>query len=176
MQKVEKDYKELLKLFNKHKVKYCIVGAFAVAFYAVPRYTKDMDILVEPSRENGQRIIKALNEFGFNPSDLYADDFSKDGRIIQLGYEPVRVDILTSIDGCIFKEIWGNKKKGQYGKEDVYFIGLEELIKNKRALKRKQDGADIEVLLITKKRLMGCTKNKESLSTLGFPNCRKLKN
>jgi len=63
--KVEKDYEELLKLFNKHKVKYCIIGAYAVAFYAKPRYTKDMDILVEPSIKNGQKIVNALNEFGF---------------------------------------------------------------------------------------------------------------
>jgi len=94
--KVEKDYEELLKLFNKHRVKYCIIGAYAVAFYAKPRYTKDMDILVEPSIKNGQKIVNALNEFGFKSLNLSEKDFSLRGKIIQLGYEPVRVDIITS--------------------------------------------------------------------------------
>lgn len=153
MKEVEKDYEELLRLFNKHKVKYCIVGAFAVAFYAVPRYTKDMDILVEPSIENGKRILNALNEFGFGVLKLSTNDFSKEDRIIQLGYEPVRVDIVTSIEGCTFDEVRRNKKIGRYGKERVYFIGLNELIKNKRASKRKQDEVDLEILLAVKKRM-----------------------
>ena len=153
MKEIEKDYEELLKLFNKHKVKYCIVGAFAVAFYAVPRYTKDMDILVEPSIRNSERILKALTEFGFGTLKLSGDDFSQENRIIQLGYEPIRVDIITSIEGCTFEQVWKNKKKGVYGKENVYFIGLNELIKNKQSLKRKQDKADIDILLITKKRM-----------------------
>ncbi len=153
MKRIEKDYEELLKLFNKHKVKYCIVGAFAVAFHAVPRYTKDMDLFVEPSVRNSRRILKALTEFGFGTLELSADDFSQDKRIIQLGYEPVRIDIITSIEGCTFDEIWKNKVKGKYGKEDVNFIGLNELIKNKRVLKRKQDKVDIDILLIAKKQL-----------------------
>lgn len=153
MERTEKDYEELLKLFNKHKVKYCIVGAFAVAFYAVPRYTKDMDLFVEPSVRNSRRILKALAEFGFGTLELSVDDFSQDKRIIQLGYEPVRIDIITSIEGCTFDEIWKNKVKGKYGKEDVNFIGLNELIKNKRVLKRKQDKVDIDILLIAKKQL-----------------------
>lgn len=153
MERVEKDYEELLRLFNKHKVKYCIVGAFAVAFYAKPRYTKDMDIMIEPSVENAERIINALNEFGFRSLELSNEDFSKEGKIIQLGYEPVRVDILTSIEGCDFEEVWKNKIKGRYGKEWVYFIGLDELIKNKRISKRKQDKVDLEILLIAKKQM-----------------------
>lgn len=153
MERVEKDYEELLRSFNKHKVKYCIVGAFAVAFYAKPRYTKDMDIMVEPSIENARRIIDALNEFGFRSLELSSEDFSKEDKIIQLGYEPVRVDIVTSIEGCAFEEVWKNKTKGRYGKERVYFIGLDELIKNKRVSRRKQDEADLEILLIAKKRM-----------------------
>lgn len=152
MKKVEKDYEELLKLFNKHRVKYCIVGAFAIAFYAIPRYTKDMDIFVESSKGNANRILNALNEFGFGSLKLSAGDFSKEGRIVQLGFEPVRVDIITSIDGCSFEQVWKNKKRGNYGKGKVYFIGVEELIKNKRAAKREQDKVDLDILLNVKKR------------------------
>lgn len=143
---IEKDYEELLKLLNKNKVKYCIVGAYAVAFHRKPRYTNDIDILVEPDIKNGERIIKALNQFGFTNLQLSAKDFSNTGKIIQLGYEPVRVDILTSIEGCSFNEIWKNKKRGMYGDVKINFIGLRELIKNKKKVNRKQDQIDIHIL------------------------------
>ena len=150
--KVEKDYEDLLRLFNKYKVKYCIVGAFAVAFHAKPRYTKDIDIFVFTDIENGQRIVKALSEFGFERMGLKKEDFSEPCKIIQLGYEPVRVDIVTSIDGCSFEEVWRNKKRALYGQERAFFIGLEELIKNKKASKRKQDEVDLDILLKAIKR------------------------
>lgn len=153
MKKIERDYEELLRLFNKHRVKYCIVGAFAVAFYAIPRYTKDMDIFAEPSVLNAERILKALAEFGFDMLELTVEDFSREGKIIQLGYEPLRIDIITSIEGCSFAHVWKNKVKGKYGKENVYFIGLDELIRNKQFLKRKQDKVDIDFLLAAKKRI-----------------------
>ncbi len=145
--KVEKDYEDLLRFFNKHKVKYCVVGAFAVAFYSKPRYTKDIDILVEPSFENGNKIVEALKDFGFGGLGLVADDFAKEGQIIQLGYEPVRVDIITSIGGCSFEDIWKNKHAGEYGTEKIFFIGKNELIKSKMAVNRKHDQADLESLL-----------------------------
>jgi hypothetical protein len=143
---VEADYEDLLRSFNKYKVKYCIVGAFALSFYARPRYTKDMDMFVEASEGNGARIIKALKHFGFGVLKLAAHDFTKEKQIIQLGYEPVRIDLLTSIEGCAFKEVWRHKKQGKYGKTKVFFIGRKELIKNKKALGRRQDQADLELL------------------------------
>ncbi len=144
--RVEKDYEELLRLLNNHEVRYCIVGSYAVAFYARPRYTKDIDILVEPDLENAKRIINALNEFGFQSLGLNEDDFSERGKVIQLGYEPVRVDIMTSIEGCTFEEVWKGREEGIYGEEKVFFIGIDELIKNKKSLNRKQDQADLEIL------------------------------
>ena len=155
--KVEKDYEDLLKLFNKYKVQYCIIGAFAVAFYAKPRYTKDIDILVSSDIKNGERIIAALYEFGFRNIELKAEDFTAGNQIIQLGYEPVRIDILTYIAGCSFAEIWQSRKSGLYGKEKVYFIGLNQLIKNKEAAHRKQDMADLDLLKKAQQRL----KNKK---------------
>ncbi len=144
--KVEKDYEDLLRLLNKHKVRYCIVGAYAVAFYARPRYTKDMDILVEPEIDNGRRIVKALNEFGFQSLGLKEEDFSQKGMIIQLGYEPIRVDIITSINGCNFQEVCEKKQTGTYGKEEAFFISRDELIKNKEISNRKQDKVDLDIL------------------------------
>jgi hypothetical protein len=127
-------------------VKYCIIGAYAVAFYAQPRYTKDLDILIKADFKNGKRIVKAFNEFGFKSLNLSEKDFSLKDRIIQLGYEPLRVDILTSIQGCSFEQVWKNKKTGIYGKEKVFFIGIDELIKNKKILKRKEDKVDLNIL------------------------------
>jgi len=144
--KVERDYEDLLRSFNEHEVKYCVVGAFAVAYYAVPRYTKDMDILVEPSMENARRIIKALNSFGFGKLDLKENDFIYPDRVIQLGYEPIRVDILTSISGVDFEEVWKNRKRASYGEIEVSFIGKDELIKSKQASGREQDMIDVEVI------------------------------
>ncbi|MDD5555809.1 MAG: hypothetical protein PHN82_01030 [bacterium] len=144
--KVEKDYEEFLRLLNRNKVRYCIVGAYAVAFHARPKYTKDIDILIEPEEGNAARLLAALREFGFGSLNISSGDFTKRGRIIQLGHEPVRIDLLTSLPGCGFARIWKNRKRGIYGAERVYFIGLQDLIRSKRAAGRKQDEADIELL------------------------------
>lgn len=150
--KTEKDFEELLKLFNKNKVRYCIVGAYAVAFHARPRYTKDMDIFVEPDADNARRILKSLVAFGFKGLSLKEKDLIQKGNIIQLGYEPVRIDLLTSIDGCDFREVWKNRVTGKYGKNKTFFIGLSDLIKNKKKAARKQDSADISILESKKKK------------------------
>ena len=142
----EKDFEEFLKLLNKHGVKYCVVGAYAMGLYAEPRYTKDLDLLIEPTSENGEKIINALKDFGFESLGLTAADFAKEKEIIQLGYEPVRIDLITSIDGCSFNEIWQNKKQEQYGQEKVFVIGLDELIKSKQAANRPQDKVDLKKL------------------------------
>jgi len=144
--KVEKDYEELLELFNKHSVRYCIIGAYALAFYARPRYTKDIDILVENSTENARNVLKALHEFGFASLPLSEEDFTEPGQIIQLGYEPVRIDLITSISGMDFQEIWKNRSVGQFGRQQVFFIGINDLIASKKIANRSQDKADLEML------------------------------
>lgn len=146
MAPIEKDFEELLQLFNKHRVKYCIVGAYAVAFHAVPRYTKDIDLLVEPNEENGKRIVGALADFGFGKLDISPADFTVPGRFIQLGYEPVRIDLSTSISGVTFDQVWKNRVRSTIGTHKVQYIGLKELIQNKKASGRKQDLADLELL------------------------------
>ncbi len=144
--KIEKDFEELLELLNRHKVKYCIVGAYAVAFYGRPRYTKDIDIFIQPDSKNSKKIIAALKDFGFKDVEKFADDLQDENTIIQLGYEPVRIDFLTTITGCDFSEVWSNRKIGRYGKQKAFFIGLKELIKNKKKSNRNQDKADLEAL------------------------------
>jgi hypothetical protein len=145
--KTEKDYEEFLELLNKHDVRYCIIGAFALAFHVRPRYTKDMDILVEPTTDNAKRLLIALDEFGFGSLNLAVEDFSTKGNIIQLGYEPVRIDIITSIKGLEFVDIWQRRIQGPYGKQIVNFIDRQNLIRSKKLSNRAQDKADLKLLL-----------------------------
>ena len=142
----ERDFEELLRLFNKHRVRYCVVGAYAVAFHVRPRYTKDMDLLVEPSRENGKKIVSALRAFGFGELRLAPEDFVQPGRFVQLGYEPVRVDLLTSIEGFTFEHVWTHRARGRYGKVRTSFIGQQDLIRTKELSGRPQDRVDVETL------------------------------
>lgn len=145
--KTEKDYEEFLAFLNKHRVKYCIIGSFALAFHVRPRYTKDIDILIEPSEENAGRLIAALDDFGFGSCGLSVDDFTEKGNIVQLGYEPVRIDIITSIEGLEFSEIWESRVRGRYGRQKVYFLDRKNLIRSKELSNRLQDKADLELLL-----------------------------
>jgi hypothetical protein len=144
--KVQKDYEEFLGLLNQNNVKYVIVEAYALAYHAKPRYTKDMDIFIEPTGENATAILQAIKDFGFPEIDLTSEDIIEEDKIVQLGYEPIRIDIFSSLSGCSFSEVWENKIKGKYGDTEVYFIRKDDLIKNKRASGRKQDMVDIDLL------------------------------
>jgi len=144
--KVEKDFRDFIALLNRHDVQYLIIGAFAYSFYVEPRYTKDIDILIKQSKENAEKILTALKDFGFVDIDLTEKDFLESGQIIQLGVAPVRIDILTSIKGMDFQKFWENRVVGRYGDIDVFFISKQDLIRCKRASGRKQDLADIEKL------------------------------
>ncbi len=149
--RVEKDYEEFLSLLNKHNVRYCIIGAFAVAFYAKARYTKDIDILIEPSRDNASRVLEAIKSFGFGELNILLEDLTNEGNILQLGFEPIRIDILNKLEGFKFQDIWKNREIGEYGSEKVNFIGLDDLIKNKKMSNRASDKLDVEILEKVKK-------------------------
>ena len=142
----QNDFKELLALLNAHEVDYIIVGAFALAHHGAPRYTGDLDILVRPDSENGQRILRALDAFGFGSLGLTVEDFAAPGKVVQLGVPPVRVDIVTSITGVSWEEAAAGRAQGAYGDVSVYFLGREEFLRNKRALGRKKDLADVEAI------------------------------
>ncbi len=142
----QRDFKELLVLFNAHNVDYVIVGAYALAFHGAPRYTGDLDILVRPDRENSERVLNALNAFGFASLGLTVEDFSSSGKVVQLGYPPLRVDIMTSLTGVSWDQVAAGRVKSVYGDAEVHYLGKNELIQNKRALGRMKDLADIEAI------------------------------
>ena len=140
------DFKELLGLFNAHRVEYVVVGGYALAFHGAPRFTGDLDLLVRPTDENAGRIVAALQAFGFGSLGLTSADFLDPDRVVQLGVPPVRVDLLTSISGVRWDDVASGRVRGAYGEVPVDFIGRQEFVKNKRASGRHRDLADLEAL------------------------------
>ena len=131
---------------NARSVNTLIVGGYALAFHAKPRFTKDIDLLVEPTVENAERLLHALRDFGFGDLDLSIEDFTTPNRVVQLGVAPNRVDLMTAIDGVSFAEAWAGRASGRFGETPVSYLGKAELIRNKRASGRAQDLADLEIL------------------------------
>jgi len=141
-----KDFRELLQLLNSKKVEYLVVGGYAVALYGYPRATGDMDIWIALSKDNAHRTVEALREFGFDTPQLKEDLFLEKEKNIRMGNPPLRIEILTSIDGVEFAECYRNKRIVTIDDIDVSFISLKDLKKNKKASGRYQDLADLENL------------------------------
>ena len=142
----QKDFEELLELLNGNAVEFLVVGAYALAFHGAPRFTGDIDLYIRPTRDNAERMLRALVAFGFRSPDLSAEDFMKPDQVVQLGVPPVRVDLLTSISGVTWEEAESGKAGGVYGEVPVFFLGRDHYIRNKRAIGRKKDLADLEAL------------------------------
>ena len=143
---LDKDFNEFVELFLEHNVRFLIVGGYALAAHGLPRATGDLGAWVWVNPENAQNIMRALNAFGFQNLSLTESDFSKEDSIIQLGYPPFRIDILTSIDGVVFDQAWEKKIVVELNGMNVPFIGRDDLITNKKAAGRPQDIADVSRL------------------------------
>lgn len=144
--KVEKDFEEFIKLLNYHKVKYVIVGAYALIYYTLPRNTGDIDIFIEASELNAGKILDVLKDFGFQSMELQKEDFLKPDIVIQLGYPPNRIDIITGVSGISFSEVYNNRVEIKMGTEKVWIISANDLLKNKKSTNRAKDKADAELL------------------------------
>jgi len=127
-------------------VRYLIVGGYAVALHGYPRFTKDLDIWIEPSKENAHRMLKALEQFGFASLGLREMDFLTPDQIISLGNPPHRIDILTGLKGVDFESCYASRIQTLFDKVPVNLIDLPNLRKNKKAVGRLQDLADLEKL------------------------------
>lgn len=143
---LSQDFKEFVQLLNAHKVEYLIVGGYAVAFHGFPRTTGDIDFWVKPFQENAERLMKALIDFGFGSVDLCKDDFLKKDNVIQLGFPPNRIDIMTSISGVEFDECWNAKEEIDFEGEKINFISLHYLKINKEKTGRDKDKIDLKNL------------------------------
>ena len=140
-----KDFEELFACLTARRVRALVVGGYAMAFHAKPRFTKDVDVFVDASAENITQLLQALDDFGFGGLGLVPSDFTS-GRIVQLGVAPNRVDLLSAIDGVTFDQAWAGRVAGRFGAQDVFYIGRAEMIRNKQAAGRAQDLADVETL------------------------------
>jgi predicted nucleotidyltransferase len=140
------DYRDLFKTLNGHKVKYLVIGAYAVAFYTEPRYTKDLDIWAGNDIINAERLYNALVDFGAPLKGISIEDFADKKMIYQIGVAPVRIDILTGISGIKFENAWKNRKRTNYGGIPISIIGIKELIYSKKKIKREQDILDVKKL------------------------------
>ncbi len=143
---LNQDFKEFIQLLNDNQVKYLVIGGYAVAVHGHPRYTKDIDIWIEISEENAQNLVTALTQFGFESLGLKSDDFQTPNQIIQLGYPPNRIDLITNPDGIDFQTCYDSKIEVILNDVPVKFINLDNLKKNKLASGRLQDLADLEKL------------------------------
>jgi len=143
---VSSDFADLLSEFAAASVRYLLVGGHAVAFHAEPRFTKDLDLWVEPTPENARRVMVALTRFGAPLQGISADDFSTPGTVFQIGVAPNRVDVLTQISGVTFAEAWPGRVSSRYGVTPVWVIGRKALAKNKSAVGRPQDVLDVQAL------------------------------
>jgi predicted nucleotidyltransferase len=137
---------EFIALLNSHKVEFVIIGGHAVAYHGHPRFTGDIDFFVRPTPTNAERVLAALNAFGFGNLGISRDDLVTPNKVIQLGRPPNRIDILTSISGVEFDAAWQSRVSARLDEHAVNFIGLTELMRNKQASGRQKDLADIEKL------------------------------
>ncbi len=145
---LNQEFKEFIELLNRNDVRYLVVDAYAVGFHGNPRYTKHIDIWIESTPDNARKLLTSIDAFGLGSLGLKIEDFLESGMVIQLGYAPVRIDLLTSLSGVTFSECYSKRVTEKVNDVDVTFIDRESLIQNKRMSGRLQDLADVEKLTL----------------------------
>ncbi|MBC8184848.1 hypothetical protein H8E88_27465 [candidate division KSB1 bacterium] len=143
-----RDFKEFLQLLNSKKIDYLVIGGYAVGYHGYPRATGDMDIWIAINEQNAIKMVEALKEFGFDLPELQKELFLIEQKVIRMGVPPMRLEILTSIDGVNFKTCFNNRIIADFGDFKVNFISKDDLLINKRASGRLQDLVDFEKLQI----------------------------
>jgi len=140
------DFKELLSLLEKHKVRYLVVGGYAVMKYTEPRFTKDLDLWIATDEENASAIFTALKEFGAPLKNLTPRDFTQEGYFYQMGNAPFRLDVMMSLPGVTFETAWANRERSHVEGLTLPFISKADLIQAKEAGGRDQDRIDVKRL------------------------------
>lgn len=140
---LNRDFKDMLLCLKDKEVEFIIVGAYALAAHGFPRATGDIDIWVRNSSANAQKIMQALMKFGAPLSNLSEGDFTAPEMVVQIGVEPCRIDLLTSISGVEFEEAWENKVGITIDDLEIYVLSKTDLLKNKLATGRDKDRGDI---------------------------------
>jgi len=145
---LNKDFKEFITLLNSTGVEYLVVGGYALAVHGHPRYTGNIDFWIRPSAENIQRVLDALDAFGFGGLGLKPSDFLTPEAVVQLGYPPARIDLLTAIDGVAFDDCYPKRLTVELGDIQLPIIDLESFKANKLASARPKDLADLSELAL----------------------------
>ena len=140
------DFKEFAELLNSNRAEYLVVGGYALAAHGHPRYTGDLDFWIGTDGGNAQKVLTALAQFGFGSLGIASEDLTTPNRVVQLGYPPGRIDLLTTIDGVDFAPSFLRRMTVAVDGVDLHFICLEDFKVNKRAVGRHQDLADLEAL------------------------------
>jgi predicted nucleotidyltransferase len=142
-----RDYEEFIESLNGNGVRYLIIGAHAVAFHARPRATKDLDLFIEPTPENGERVLAAIRGFLGSDLGLTLQDVTTPGRVIQLGVAPTRIDLLSRLSGIPdFAAAWEARIDAKFGDVEAHYLSLDDLIREKQSTGRDQDKADLRSL------------------------------
>jgi hypothetical protein len=145
---LNRDFIDMIRAMNNAEVEYLVVGAHAMAVHGVPRATGDIDIWIKPNRENGERVLRALDEFGAPVSahGISLADLEKPDTVYQIGLPPRRIDLMTGISGVSFADAWSSKIHLEFEGLSIPVIGRRELIRNKHASGRAKDLIDLEIL------------------------------
>lgn len=149
---ISKDYKELFETLNAYKIRYLVVGAYAVMAYAPPRYTKDIDVWIIPELNDAEKVYQALEDFGAPLHGMSPEDFRDKSMVFQMGVAPVRIDIMMGVPGLSFKKTWKNRKRGAYGGVPINILGLSDIMAAKKKAGRAHDLVDLENLMARAKR------------------------
>lgn len=144
--RLQKDLREFIELLNSKQVDYVIVGAHALAYHGYPRYTADLDILIRVSESNARKLQEVITAFGFEDTGLRAQDFLSENQVIQLGVSPNRIDIVTALTGVAFDDAWTDRVETELDGIPIHMLSRECLIRNKKALGRPKDIADLDFL------------------------------
>jgi len=150
---VNLDFRDRFHELNVVEARYLVVGAYAVIHHTEPRFTKDLDIWVEPTVTNAARVWQALTEFGAPLDNVTPRDLSDRSLVYQIGIAPNRIDIIMDVAGAKFATAWQNRVPSEYGDEPINIMGLDDLIRAKRAAGRARDKLDLRRLEATKRRL-----------------------
>ena len=140
------DFREFIQLLNDHSIKYLVVGGYAVAFHGYPRATGDLDIYVELSRSNASGLVRVFQHFGFSPGQFTPEFFMDEGQVVRIGRSPLKLEILNEISGVEFQSCYAHRISEKIDGLKVNFIGLQDLLLNKRSTGRHKDAADVENL------------------------------
>ena len=143
---LNRNFLRFIELLEKNNVRHLVVGGYAVGLYGFPRYTGDIDIFIAISEENARSVLKTFSDFGFGDLGLQVEDFLEEEIVVEIGREPLKIQVLTGIDGVTFEECWADRKEVDLSGLIVPFIGIESLLRNKEASPRAKDKIDLAEL------------------------------